>query len=532
MQTRRSFLRGIAAVGGYPATFLTMQALGLLPASASTEPLRLQRGVRHGTEVIILGAGVAGLSAAYELSRAGYHCTVLEARSRSGGRNWTIRPGTELRMTDGTVQRCDFDPGLYFNAGPARIPSLHHLVLGYCREFRVPLEVEVNTSRSAELDNPAANGGRPIQMRQAVNDTRGAISELLAKAINRGALDQELTAHDRDRVLAFLKQYGDLTANMLYKGSTRSGYAIAPDAGPQTPVQRDPISLDVLLDEDLWNGVLFEDLIYQQATMFQPVGGMDRIPAAFALRLGGIVRHDCEVTAIRRHGDGVRIEYDDLKAGGRNAIEAEYCIATIPAVVLAKIPADFSPSYRAALRNIPYQGSVKVAWQSRRFWEQDYSIYGGISWVKGITNMVWYPSADLFSEQGVLLGAYASGALGAALAARPLAEQYELTRQVVERLHPGHGRELKKPIAISWAKIPYSLAESAVYREGQTAEYNLLNRPDGPFYFAGDYLSHVGTWQESAISSARYTINLLDAHRQSRPARMTTARAPAPFQMS
>lgn len=526
MQTRRSFLRSVAAVGGYPATYLTMQAMGLLPASASSEPLRLQRGVRHGTRVVVLGAGIAGLSAAYELGRSGYHCTVLEARSRSGGRNWTIRRGTELRMTDGSVQRCEFDPGLYFNAGPARISSLHHLLLGYCREFKVPLEVEVNSSRNAEMVNPAANGGRPIQMRQAVNDTRGAVSELLAKAINRGALDQELTRDDRDRVLAFLKQYGDLTPNMLYKGSTRSGYEFAPDAGTQTGVQREPISLDVLLGEDLWNGVLFEDLIYQQATMFQPVGGMDRIPAAFAAKLGNVIRHDSEVTAIRRNGDGVRVEYHDSKAGARNAIEADYCIATIPAIVLAKIPADFSPAYRAALANIHYQGSVKVAWQSRRFWEQDYAIYGGISWVKGITNMVWYPSADLFSDQGIILGAYASGDLGAALAPKPLAEQFELTRQVIERLHPGHGRELKKPMAIAWSKVPYSLGEAAVYQDGQTAEYDLLHRPDGPFYFAGDYLSHIGTWQESAISSARYTINLLDKNRRSRPATTRAATAP------
>ncbi len=79
---------------------------------------------------------------------------------------------------------------MYWNAGAARLPSHHQTILGYCRELGVPLEVEVNTSRGALLVNPAANGGRPVEMRQAVNDTRGAISELLGKAVNRGALDQ------------------------------------------------------------------------------------------------------------------------------------------------------------------------------------------------------------------------------------------------------------------------------------------------------------------------------------------------------
>lgn len=513
MQTRRSFIRAIAAAGGYPAAFIAMQALGLIPV-ASAEPLRLQRGVRHGTRVVVLGAGMAGLCASYELARAGYDCTVIEARGRCGGRNWTIRSGAELRMLDGTSQRCEFDSGLYWNAGAARIPAQHQMILGYCREFGVRLEVEVNATRAAELVNPAAHGGRPIQMRQAINDTRGAVAELLAKAVGRGSLDRELTPHDKERVVAFLRQYGDLNPDLLYEGSTRSGYRIPPGAASQVGVRQNPISLDVLLREDLWNGVLFEDLIDQQATMFQPVGGMDRIPAAFEARLDGVIRHDSEVTAIRRGARGVTIEYHDSSTGQRSAIDAEYCIATIPAVVLARIPSDFSPSYKEALANVDYEGSVKIAWQARRFWEQDFGIYGGISWVHGMTSMVWYPSADLLSDQGVLVGAYTNGDLGRLLSARSLPDQLELSREAVERLHPGHGHELKRPMAISWSKVPYSLGEGARDPHAYGAEYDLLNRPDGPFYFAGDYLSHVGTWQESAISSARHAINMLDEHRR------------------
>jgi len=100
--TRREFLRRVAQVGGYRATYLTMQAMGLLGTAAAAEPLALEGGTRHGTKVVILGAGMAGLSAAYELGKAGYDCTVLEARDRVGGRNWTVRRGATLDMTDGT----------------------------------------------------------------------------------------------------------------------------------------------------------------------------------------------------------------------------------------------------------------------------------------------------------------------------------------------------------------------------------------------------------------------------------------------
>src|ERR1700674_3745625 len=123
--TRRDFLRQVGSVGGYRAAYLTMQALGLLNTAAMAEPLTLEKGGAHGTKVVILGAGVAGLSAAFELRRAGYDCTVLEARDRVGGRNWSIRRGTRLDMIDRTRQFCEFDPELYWNCGPARIPSAH-----------------------------------------------------------------------------------------------------------------------------------------------------------------------------------------------------------------------------------------------------------------------------------------------------------------------------------------------------------------------------------------------------------------------
>jgi monoamine oxidase len=512
--TRRDFLQQVGSIGGYRAAYLSMQALGLLGTAAAAEPLKLARGEAHGTKVVILGAGVAGLSAAYELRKAGYECLVLEARDRVGGRNWSIRRGAKLAMNDGTVQVCAFDPELYWNAGPARIPSHHQAVLGYCQELGVALEVEINTSRGARLYNPAANGGRPVEMRQAHNDVRGEISELLGKAISRGALDGELTARDKERMLAFLKTYGDLSPDLVFRGSTRSGYRILPDAGGEAGEGRDPVPLDTFLDIDLWNAMLFEEGFDFQATMFQPVGGMDRIPAAFAASLGPMVRLNSEVTAIRRRNDGVTIAWTDKPSGKPTTVDADYCIITIPLKVLETIGNDFAAPHQAAIKSIAYSNAVKIAWQSRRFWEIDDHIYGGISWVKGPTAMVWYPSDRLFSSSGILLGAYATRDGVDALAARPLSEQFELSRAAIEGLHPGHGHELEKPMAIAWSKVPYSLGIAARYMTYKDPDYAVLSEADGPFYFAGEHLSHVGAWQEGAILSARRAINALDRHRR------------------
>jgi monoamine oxidase len=512
--TRRDFLRRVAQAGGYRATYLTMQAMGLLGTAAVAEPLALEPGALHGTKVVVLGAGMAGLSAAYELCKSGYDCAVLEARDRVGGRNWTVRPRTRLDMTDGSRQICDFDEGLYWNAGAARLPSHHQAILGYCRELGITLEVEVNTSRGALLHNPAANDGRPIELRQAINDARGEISELLGKAINRGALDEELSAHDKERMLAFLQHYGDLSPDLRYEGSTRSGYKTLPGPAEEVGVRRDPVPLGVLLDADMWTAMLFEENFAQQATMFQPVGGMDRIAEAFAKKLGPVVRLSSEVTAVRRTNSGVSISFVDKQSGRHNAIEATYCIATIPLKVLQDIECDFSPAYRAAIRDVDYANAVKIAWQSRRFWEADERIYGGISWTTGPTTLVWYPSDRFFSAKGILLGAYAIGGQADEVASRSLHEQFDMSRTAVEGLHPGRSWELEKPMAVAWSKVPYSLGFAARFRHGQESEYSLLNTPDGPFYFAGEHLSRIGPWQEGAILSARRAANMIDKHRR------------------
>src|SRR5258708_21023491 len=97
-ESRGEFLRRVAQVGGYRATYLTMQAMGLLGTAAAAEPLALEGGTRHGTKVVILGGGMAGLSAAYELGKAGYDCTVLEVRDRVAGRHRTVRRGAPPAM--------------------------------------------------------------------------------------------------------------------------------------------------------------------------------------------------------------------------------------------------------------------------------------------------------------------------------------------------------------------------------------------------------------------------------------------------
>ena len=192
--TKRDFLRSIGAVAGVGAAYHTMSAMGLLgPVMAQATAPELPLGSGYGKRVVILGAGISGMTAAYELSKAGYHCSILEATGRAGGRNLTVRGGDVIREVNNR-QWVDFDQEdhLYANMGPARIPYHHRVILGYCKEFGVELEVFTNDNRGTLFHNAEAFGGKTVTGRQVMTDLRGYIAELLAKAVNRNALDEEL----------------------------------------------------------------------------------------------------------------------------------------------------------------------------------------------------------------------------------------------------------------------------------------------------------------------------------------------------
>jgi len=537
--TRRQFLMRAGQAGGYGAAFVLMQSLGLLPlpeAAAQNEPLRLVDG--KGTRVVILGGGIAGLVAAYELGKAGWSCTVLEARQRPGGRNWSIRNGTEVDFTDGTRQTCTFEEGHYFNAGPARLPSTHHTMLGYCHELGVALEVEVNSSRSALMQADKLNGGVAVPERRVFNDTRGHISELLAKCMRKGALDEEFSADDRERMIAFLVQYGDLNPDLLFRGTDRSGFKIPPGAELAEPVVNDPLAMRELLDADLLFGMLVEETIDWQPTMFQPVGGMDRIPMAFAQRLDSVIRYDAAVTRIRQSDTGVTVTYRS-GSGTEETMAADYCICAIPLTLARTLDADFGPQMRAILDKVEYDCAYKVAWEAPRFWETEANIYGGISYLQQMVDLVWYPSARLFSEKGILIGGYSmefrpgSPPLADILATTPLAfktttangyafghlpnmqAKLDTSRRSIDLLHPGHGKELTKPIYISWGQIPWNLGSWISFNWSDQAALATLQAPDRRIYFAGDHTSHIVGWQEGAALSAHRVIRQLGARIES-----------------
>ena len=514
--TRRAMLEHIGRLGGVGAAYMAMEALGLaIPTPAGAEDFELPPKSGHGKSIVILGAGIAGLVSAYELKRAGYAVTVLEARDRIGGRAWSIRDGDRIVQVGRPDQIAAFSPGLYFNAGPARLPSTHRVILGYARRFGVQLQPFVNANRNARWDF----GGQVHEERRMVEDLLGQMSELLAKAIDQHALDQFAS---RDE-LGLLRRL--LPANAKYVPQGQSGYSQEPGGYARAGVPLPALALRELLpNPSIGLPYFFEHIADMQPTMLQPVGGMDRIAHAIYAYVKPAVRLNSPVTAIRRAGNRARIEHGP----GKQVTEADFCVCTLGANLLAKIPNDFSTAKQAALKGVPYLPSVKVAFEAPRFWETNDNIFGGLSWTDRANENVIYPSHDFGSPRAVLVAAYAAGWTNPdnpqKFSGYSNEERLRICRQSIEALHPGRSRLLTRGVSVGWGLVPYSEGVGARWpadsNPGATRgeRYAELLRPEGPIVFAGEHLSYQGLWQEGAALSAHEALRLVSEMAKERAA--------------
>lgn len=186
--TRRQLLAMIGKVAGAAAMYQAMTSLGFAGESGYTGEPGLQ-GPRQGRRVLILGAGIAGMVAAYEMRRAGYEVKILEYQNRTGGRCLNLRGGDRHTEMGGHEVACDFEGDGYLNAGPWRLPVHHRAVFDYCRKLGVQVHPFIIKNHKAFVHSANAFGGQPQRIGHVEKDMRGHVSELLAKSLNQGALD-------------------------------------------------------------------------------------------------------------------------------------------------------------------------------------------------------------------------------------------------------------------------------------------------------------------------------------------------------
>ena len=516
--SRRDLLSAIGAISGSAAMYHAMTSLGFASDSGYKGPIKLD-GDPKGAAVLILGAGLAGMTAALELRKAGYKVQILEFNDRPGGRNWTLRGGDSFTELGSFKQTCEFEQGLYFNPGPWRIPYHHRAILDYCKRLGVTLEPFIQLNHNALLHVTKAFGGVPQRIRDIKTDFQGQISELLAKATQQGKLDEAVSKEDREILMQALKSWGALDGNYAYKANLISsdyrGYARDPGGGVgAAPIPGEPINLSDILKSRVWRYLQNFALHTFQTTMFQPVGGMDMIGKAFAREVGHLIRYDAKVTRIQQDDRGVTVTYTDLKASATpQQAKADWCVCTIPLSILSQLPIDVGDRMKAAVDAVPYTPSVKIGLQfKRRFWEEDEAIYGGISYTDLPIRQIAYPNTGFNrAGRGVLLGAYLfDGANAYEFASMPPAERVARAVEFGARIHPQYRAEYENGIAVAWHRVPFTLGCAGNWTDEARAEhYNNLCQIDGRIVLAGEHASYIPAWQEGAILSSLDAITRL-----------------------
>ena len=505
--TRLGSLTGAA----YPA----MLAFDLI-REAPAHPFHLQP-IEKGKSVVILGAGLAGMAAAYELMKLGYDCTILEARDRAGGRVFTIRNGSTHDETVNGRATASFDDGQYFNAGPSRIPHHHRLTLHYCKELGVPLQVYNHIDEAAyyfsEGTGPLSN--RKLRKREVHNDMRGYTSELLMKAIDQGALDSRLSKEDGEKLVEYLRAEGALDPDSIYRSSARRGYTEEPGAGELAGRMSTANKLDELIRSGFADPAFYgvAEYAYElQMTLFQAVGGNDQLVKAFEQRVGKLIRKGRQVTSIRNGEAGVTISYNE--SGGPREMKADYCICTIPLPVLSNIDHNFSSPVSRAIDHVAYIHAGKIGLQfRRRFWEEDEMIYGGITNTNNELYQIFYPSHDYQAKKGLLIGYYNFNERAAVMGKLSYADREAMALKKGALIHPQYADEYDgRSLSVSWQDTTFSQGAWAIYSEEERQSvYKKLLVPDGRVHFAGEHLTYLNGWMAGALESARATVTALHA---------------------
>lgn len=488
---------------------------GLRQAQAGTgaPAAVLPAGSARGREVLILGAGIAGLVSAYELHQAGCRVRVLEARERVGGRCWTLRRGDRISEFGGAEQVCDFAPGDYLNPAANRIKPDHLGVLSYVRTLGVPVELfesgplGQNWLLRRRPGHPLT--GHRLRFRELDRDELGyAMQRLVALLEPAGAApgleDKELAAWARG--------FGELNAAGRYVGTAARGYRVPPGAVDAPGEPAPPLPADQVWSYGPLNAVPdWVDSAKYPSPVLTVTGGIDGLARALAARLpAGTIRQGAEVMRISQDAAGVTVDWRDAASGQVHQERAPQAVCTIPFIVLARIDSDFDPALRPIIAGLPYEPVVKVGLAfRRRFWEQDEQVFGGYSYLDDPDLMIIYPSARLGAPTGVLTHYY-SVRDSLPLAALTPAERAHRALTDLQYLHPGAGADYASAVSIAWARTPFSAGCFGNWSANARArDLPRIAAGDRRVIFAGEHISQIPGWMEGAVQSAHAGLKLL-----------------------
>jgi monoamine oxidase len=451
---------------------------------------------RPRKRIIVLGAGLAGLTAAWELVRSGHEVAVLEARLRPGGRVLTLREG--------------FSPGLSAEAGAMSFSDDYRHLLHYAQLFGVPYDslanAAVRTPGTAALFHlqgqrlPAQVDGFvdwPYDLTEEERrlGPRGILEKYLLSAFQESGAPEPphtfpgwLRPYDRMTLLDFAAERGaspgarELIRNTFWFGG----------AGVRQSAAAHMLS-------DL-------SLFFRGQTAYGFPNGCDSLPLAFAARLQDRIRYGAEAIRIEQAGSQVQVV---VKARGlRERYRADRVVCTLPFSVLHRI--EINPAFSAAKREIiaglQYRPVTRVFVQvRRRIWEAE-GVAGDAMTDLPIGQVQKHPIFSAGSEgPRAILEAHARGDEALALDAMAEADRTRFVLEEMGKVHPGIEREVEGVLSKSWFEDRWARGAHVSALPGQLADWMPeIVRPEGRVHFAGEHTSiYQGTMEGAIESGAR-----------------------------
>jgi monoamine oxidase len=458
---------------------------GSSPLLALPEPTRCD-----GAEVLVAGAGLAGLAAALELARRGHRVTVLEARQRVGGRVRTLR---------GVL-----GDGVRVEAGATFVPGNHAHVLGFAHALGVPLQRE--------------EGGRGAGRRYFVRGRmvtvggRSAPEWPLPLAPHEAGLDP--LARRRELLSPLLRRVGDPT-QPGWPGHALQGYDAISLSALLASLGASPAAVELMgmgyLAE--WGDgpeacsalSLLRDLAQQRpaAGVFRIAGGSARLPVALAAALPGRIRLGAVVRVIEHDRARVRVRLTTAPAR-REELSGHFLVCAIPFTCLRRIAVrpPLSAPKRAAIARLRSTSVTRVFLRLRPL---------PVS-ARGATLLTDLPlmlladaspqnDGEMHSGAGVL-EAFVTGPRARALALLSGERRVARTLELAERIYPGVTRAFQRGASYAWDRDPYARGDYAWFAPGELTTLGPhLAPPEGRIHFAGDHTSHVPGWMEGALAS-------------------------------
>jgi monoamine oxidase len=482
---RRDFIKSGALAAGAALYARDVNLLGAGAGALRASAGRIER-VGAAKRVVVIGAGLAGLAAAYELTEAGHDVTVLEARGRAGGRVQTLRE--------------PFSDGLYAEAGAMNVFDVHDWTLKYIKLFGLTLDPAPSSPLASVVymrgRRIVAKPGQPVEYpldltpEELKLGRRGMWEKYVAPVLKEvGDYDAPswptaaLLKYDRVSFTDFLKLQGASPGATALLGLGALG-AFGDGAGT--------VSALVLLREAAHRSRLKQNYYIR--------GGTDLLPRAFASRLSERIRYGAPVVGIEQDSAGVRVAY--LRAGARESLTAERVVCAVPFSVLRRIkvaPA-FGPEKRRAVEELPYTSVVRTYLQTaRRFWA-DEGLSGAAT--TDVWNTLVFEGAPNQPGRRGILEAYDAGQRARQLTSMREPERVSSVLGLVEKLHPRVRAEFEVAATKAWDEDEWARGAYAWYKPGQmSALMPHVARAEGRIHFAGEHASSLFGWMQGALES-------------------------------